>query len=66
MYPIIVVLLIIYVVCNLITAKCWSAKEMKRDFVDGQCLVGKVFANIFYAPAWLLKGIRIVVLASVR
>lgn len=63
---VIVILLIIYAVINLITAKLWSAKEMKHDFVDGQCLAGRIFANIFYAPAWLLKGIRFAVLATIK
>lgn len=58
--------LILYVAFNLITAKMWSAKEMKRDFVDGQCLVGKIFANIFYAPAWFLKGVRYIVVALIK
>lgn len=66
MHFVIVILLIIYAVINLITAKLWSVKEMKHDFIEGQCLVGRIFANIFYAPAWLLKGIRIVVLATIK
>lgn len=58
--------LVLYIVFNLITARKWSAREMKRDFVDGQCLVGKIFANIFYAPAWFLKGVRYVVVTLVK
>lgn len=46
-----VVIIVLYVVVNLITAHLWSAQEMKHDFVDGQCLIGMIFANLFYAPA---------------
>jgi len=56
---------IIYIIFNVFIAKRMSAKSMKREFVEGQCFVGKVFANIFYAPAWLLKGIKAVVMATI-
>lgn len=60
-----IAILCIYLAINLITAKIESAKNMKRWLIDGQCLVGKIFANIFYAPAWLLKGVKFVVLAVI-
>ena len=66
MHPVTVVLLIFYAIINLFTAKCWSAREMKQDFIEGQCLVGRIFANIFYAPAWFLKGLRVLVLATIK
>lgn len=58
--------IIAYVACNLVTAKLFSAKEMKRNFVDGQCIVGKIFANAFYAPAWAMKILRFVILTTVK
>lgn len=61
-----VLIAIAWVVINIATAKAYNAKEMKRDFIEGQCLVGKIFANIFYAPAWILKGLRFVVLATIK
>lgn len=61
-----IVITFIYVVFNFITAKLMNAKEMKHEFVDGQCTVGRVFANIFYAPAWFLKAIRFIVLAAIK
>lgn len=61
-----IILIIIYSAWNLLTAKLMNAKEMKRDFIDGQCLVGKICANIFYAPAWILKAVRFVVMAVVK
>lgn len=61
-----VLLIIAYVVANLVTAHFMSAKTMKRRFIAGQCAVGMVFANIFYAPAWILKGIRALIVLSIK
>lgn len=54
------------VVFNVYTIRVKSAKEMYEEFVAGQCLVGKIFANIFYAPAWFFKGLRFVVIATIK
>lgn len=56
---------IVYFIFNVMTAKKMSARRMKQEFVDGQCMVGKICANIFYAPAWFLKGVKAVVLATI-
>ena len=53
-----IVLICLYIVFNCTTAKLIGAEEMKQRFIDGQCVVGKIAANIFYAPAWLLKGVK--------
>lgn len=60
-----IIVAIIYFAFNVLTAKVMSAKRMKHEFIDGQCMVGKICANIFYAPAWLLKGIKAVVVAAI-
>lgn len=57
---------IAYILINVITSNMMSAKEMRRNFVCGQCMVGMICANIFYAPAWALKGIRAFVLATIK
>lgn len=57
----IIALICLYAAFNLVTAKLKSAKEMKKEFVDGQCIVGKIAANIFYIPAWVLKGLKIAI-----
>lgn len=62
---ILIITAFIYTGFNLIAAKKMNAKEMKREFVDGQCTVGRVFANIFYAPAWFLKGLRFIVTTTI-
>lgn len=56
----------IYIGINLVVAKMYSAKEMKGSFITGQCVAGRIFTNIFYAPAWVLKLLRAVVLAAVK
>lgn len=61
-----VIALIAYVLVNLIMSKLHSAKEMKAILITGQNLVGMVFSNLFYAPAWLLKGLRRAITATVR
>ena len=66
MIAIAIILGVLYIVYNLITAKLLSAKEMKNDFIDGQCTVGMILTNIFYAPAWILKGIRFTVTAVIK
>ena len=63
---ILIILACIYAAFNFLTAKLMSAKEMKNEFIDGQCVVGRVFANIFYLPAWVLKAIRFVVVSLVK
>lgn len=60
-----IALVCVYLAFNILTAKLMSAKCMKRSFIDGQCMVGKICTNIFYAPAWLLKGVKAVVLAAI-
>lgn len=60
-----IALVCVYLAFNILTAKLMSAECMKRSFIDGQCIVGKICANIFYAPAWLLKGIKTVVLMTI-
>jgi len=59
-------LLTLYIAVNFATSKRLSAKQMRREFIRGQCLVGAIFANIFYAPAWFLKGVRVLVLAVIK
>lgn len=48
----------IYLVHNLLVAMMFNVEDMKRHYIDGQCLVGMICANVFYSPAWFLKGLR--------
>lgn len=57
---------VVWAATNIFTIKMMSAKQMREEFVAGQCLVGKICANIFYAPAWFFKGLRFVVLCAIK
>ena len=61
-----IIVLIIYVAFNLYVSKVYSIRQMRENFVDGQCVVGKVFANLFYAPAWILKVFRALVVMLIK
>ena len=51
-----------YLALNIFTAIKFSAREMKRRYVTGQCVVGRIAAGIFYSPAWLIKGVKFIIL----
>ena len=53
---------VIFAAINIFTALKFSAHEMKEHFIDGNCIVGRIAAAIFYSPAWLIKGIKFVIL----
>lgn len=56
----------LYAAVNIVTAKVMNIREMKENFITGQCLVGKIAANIFYAPAWLLKALKVIIWFMVK
>lgn len=62
----IIVVLCVYLAFNILVAKFLTVKEMQSKFVDGQCIVGKIVANAFYSVAWLLKGLRFIILNTVK
>lgn len=45
------------VACNLAVFFGMPLKSMYNDFWANQKPIGKITANIFYAPAWVLKGL---------
>lgn len=61
-----IALVCLYATINIVTAKVMNAKEMKEEFITGQCLVGKIAANIFYSPAWLLKALKVIIWFMVK
>ena len=62
----IIAVICLYAAINIVTAKVMNAMEMKEEFITGQCLVGKIAANIFYAPAWLLKALKVIIWFMVK
>lgn len=55
MMVVLTVLVAIVVVFNVIVATTMTTEEMKRDIYYDHCLIGKIFANIFYSLAWMIK-----------
>lgn len=47
-----------YIIFNFVVSSKLGVKDMKMKFIDGQNVVGKIATNIFYAPAWVLKGLK--------
>lgn len=62
---VIVAAIVFVLACNLIEAYKHTSAEMREKLIDNQCLVGKIAANIFYAPAWLLKALRVLIVWGV-
>jgi hypothetical protein len=46
----------IYALLNLVVAFGMSLKAMYEDFWVGQCWIGRICANLFFAMAWIIKG----------
>lgn len=46
-----------WAVSNIAVASTMTKEEMHEDFVTGQNKVGKILANTFYLPAWIIKKI---------
>lgn len=64
-------LLVIAVICayiafNMVIASVYSKDDMTQKFITGQNVVGMIASNIFYAPAWLLKLVRFVVVKFIK
>ncbi len=57
----IIAIICLYAAINLVTTKTMSVKEMKEKYIDNQCTVGKIAANIFYFPAWFMKAAKIII-----
>lgn len=62
----IIAIVCLYAAINLVVAKTMNIKEMKGKYIDGQCTVGKIAANIFYLPAWFLKVTKIIIYYLVK
>ena len=59
LYELIFILVIaFYIGCNIYVNFNMSAKDMYEEFVVDQNTTGKIFANVYYAPAWILKFIK--------
>lgn len=63
---ILIIIICLYLAFNIVTSKMLTAKEMKTRFIDGQCIVDKIAANAFYSIAWLLKGLKFIIINTVK
>ena len=63
---IIIVIAAAYIAINCIVSKRMTAEEMSGKFITGQNLVGKIATNIFYVPAWFLKGIKFLAVTLIK
>ena len=50
-----------WIAANSYVAHTMSAIEMHNEFVKGQCNVGRIFANVFYSLAWILKVVKVLI-----
>lgn len=66
MKVLLITLLGLYLIFNCIVARLLGARGMKKRFIDGQCIIGRIAANIFYSPAWFLKGVKFVVVKLIK
>lgn len=62
----IITIICLYLAFNIVTSKMLTAKEMKSRFIDGQCIIGRIATNAFYSFAWLLKGIKFIIINTVK
>ena len=60
----ITVILGLFAICNLAVAFGMPLQTMYEDFWESQKVIGKITANIFYLPAWLIKGLLYVVVIA--
>lgn len=66
MKALIILGIIAWLAVNLITSKQKSSRQMAAMILSGHCFVGKASAMLFYSPAWCLKAIREIVLATIK
>ena len=55
MMVLLAILIVLVVTFNVVVATTMTSEEMKRDLYYGQTFIGKIFANIFYSLAWMIK-----------
>ena len=55
-----------YITFNFVVSNRMDVKAMTAKFITGQNVVGKIATNIFYAPAWALKGLKFIFNKSIK
>lgn len=52
---------IIYLFCNLVATFTMSLHDMRQSFASEQTALGRVRSICMYAPAYALKGFKIII-----
>ena len=55
-----------YITFNFVVSNRMDIKAITAKFITGQNVVGKIATNIFYAPAWALKGLKFIFNKSIK
>jgi uncharacterized membrane protein YdcZ (DUF606 family) len=55
-----------YITFNFVVSNRMDIKAMTAKFITGQNVVGKIATNIFYAPAWVLKGLKFLAVKLIK
>ena len=53
------VILLWYAICNVMVVFMYTPKAMYREMWVEQSIFGKISANLFYAPAWVIQGLYV-------
>lgn len=53
------VILLWYAICNVFVVFMYTPKAMYREMWVEQSIFGKISANIFYAPAWVIQALYV-------
>ena len=53
------IVLLWYAICNVFVVFMYSPKAMYREMWVEQSIFGKISANIFYAPAWVVQALYV-------
>jgi len=59
-------LAVAYITFNFVVSNRMDIKAMTAKFITGQNVVGKIATNIFYAPAWVLKGLKFLAVKLIK
>lgn len=53
------IVLLWYAICNVFVVCMYTPKAMYREMWVEQSIFGKISANLFYAPAWVIQALYV-------
>lgn len=66
MKTILILIAATHIYFNWIVAYVLTTKQMKERYIDGQNTVGMIATNLFYLPAWIMKGLKFAICKIIR